>query len=55
MLRKIITPEPRTDKRKKVHQQQIPRETLKRDQEMKEELYEIRMKILEKELEIKEN
>lgn len=54
MLRKTITPELRTDKRKKV-QQQIPHETSERDQEMKKELHEIRMKILKKELEIKEN
>lgn len=54
VLRKIITPELRTDKKKKV-QQQIPHKTSERDREMKEELHEIRIKILRKELEIKEN
>ncbi|KAM0734553.1 hypothetical protein ACS0PU_011372 [Formica fusca] len=46
ILRKTIAPELRTNKRlKKMH----------RDQDMKEELHETRMKILKKELEIKEN
>ncbi|XP_071634240.1 uncharacterized protein [Temnothorax longispinosus] len=55
MLRKKITPELRTNKRlKKIHQQ-ISHETSERDREMKKELHEIRMNILKKELEIKEN
>ncbi|XP_039310342.1 uncharacterized protein LOC105201294 [Solenopsis invicta] len=53
VLKKKITPELRTVKKlKKIHQQ-ISHESSKR--EMKEELQEIRKKILKKELEIKEN
>ncbi|XP_070160053.1 myb/SANT-like DNA-binding domain-containing protein 3 [Polyergus mexicanus] len=55
ILRKIIAPELRTNKRLKKMHQQIPHETSDRDQDMKEELHEIRMKILKKELEIKES
>lgn len=39
---------------KKVHHQ-IPYETSERDREMKEKLHQVRLKILKKELEIKEN
>lgn len=53
MLRKTITPELRINKKlKKSHQ---ITQASERDQEMKEELHDIRMKILKKEFEIKEN
>lgn len=53
MLRRTLTPELRINKKLKKSQQMT--QTSERDQEMKEELHEMRMKILKKELEIKEN
>jgi len=55
VLRKKITPELHTDKRSKKVHQQIPYETSEQNREMKEELHQVRMKILKKELETKEN
>ncbi|XP_018303522.1 myb/SANT-like DNA-binding domain-containing protein 4 [Mycetomoellerius zeteki] len=55
MLKKKITPELRTGKRlKKLHQPLGMHETSGRDREMKEELHQLRINILKKELEIKE-
>lgn len=53
-MRKTIAPELRTNKKLK-KMQVIPHETSERDQDMKEEVHETRIKILKKELEIKEN
>lgn len=54
ILRKTIAPELRTNKKFK-KMQVIPYEIPERDQDMKKEVHETRMKILKKELEIKEN
>lgn len=55
MLKKRITPELRTQKGLNKTHKQVPYEPSTREKEMKEELHEIRMKLLKKELEMKEN